>query len=76
MSNSTYFVQECPTCGRNLQIRVVHMGRQVACQHCQAEFLACDPCVSPPRPEESGLAMINRANELLETADLRRAYPR
>jgi hypothetical protein len=76
MSKSTYFVQECPTCGRNLQIRVVHMGKQVMCQHCRAQFQASDPGAAPIAAGESGLALINRANALLETADLKRAFPR
>ena len=37
------FVQSCPTCGRKLEIRVDLLGRAVACQHCQAEFVAADP---------------------------------
>ena len=40
MSRSTYFVQECPTCGRNLQVRVQYLGKQVVCQHCSARFEA------------------------------------
>ena len=40
---AAYFVQECPTCGRNLQVRVDYMGKRVVCQHCSAKFQACDP---------------------------------
>jgi hypothetical protein len=29
MSSSTYFVQECPICGRQLQIRVEYLGKRV-----------------------------------------------
>ena len=43
MPRSTYFVQECPTCGRNLQVRVEYLGKQVVCQHCSARFEACEP---------------------------------
>ena len=43
MSNPTYFIQECPTCGRRLQIRVEHLGRRVVCQHCQGHLIAADP---------------------------------
>ena len=42
MSITTYFVQECPTCGRRLQIRVEHLGKRVACQHCQGTFVAAE----------------------------------
>ena len=43
MTSAIYFVQECPTCGRRLQIRVEDLGRRVVCQHCQGRFLAVDP---------------------------------
>ena len=45
MSNATYFVQECPTCGRRLQIRVEYLGRRVVCQHCQGALIAADPAM-------------------------------
>ena len=40
MPRSTYYVQECPTCGRNLQVRVEYLGRLIVCQHCEARFEA------------------------------------
>ena len=45
MASSTYFLQECPTCGRRSQVRVEYLGRQVVCQHCQAKFTAIDPAI-------------------------------
>ena len=67
MPHSTYFVQECPTCGRRLQVRVEYLGRQVACQHCQAVFEAAD--LSGRRDDHGGeqSALLRRANELLES---------
>ncbi|MEX0936507.1 MAG: response regulator [Pirellulales bacterium] len=76
MSKSTYFVQECPTCGRNLQIRVIYLGKQVVCQHCQAKFVACDPSSAAYPPTDSGLALLRRADELIESVSLRRLNPR
>ena len=76
MSRSTYFVQECPTCGRNLQVRVEYLGKNVACQHCHARFEACEPGSSEYPPSESGLALLRRAEELIETADQFRTHPR
>jgi hypothetical protein len=35
-----FFVQECPTCGRSLEVRVELLGKQVYCQHCGASFRA------------------------------------
>jgi len=65
MPNKTYFVQECPTCGRSLQVRVDYLGRRVACQHCQGIFVATDPTNS--REGDSGSVLLRRANELLES---------
>jgi DNA-directed RNA polymerase subunit RPC12/RpoP len=62
MPRSTYFVQECPTCGRNLQVRVEYLGKQVVCQHCGARFEACEP----GSPSDSG---VNSSNALLERAE-------
>jgi hypothetical protein len=66
MPRSTYFVQECPTCGRNLQVRVEHLGKHVICQHCGAEFEACEP--GSPAPSDSGLSLLERAEQLLESS--------
>lgn len=61
MSNPTYFVQECPTCGRRLQIRVEYLGRCVVCQHCQGALIAADPAMR----SDGGNKLLKRADELL-----------
>ena len=76
MSRSTYFIQECPTCGRNLHVRVEYLGRRVVCQHCHGQFEACDPASAAYPPEQSGLSLLQRAEELLESVDSRRVHPR
>lgn len=68
MSRSTYFVQECPTCGRNLQIRIMYLGKQVVCQHCSARFEAYDPSSASYSPPPSGLTLLERAEQLLQSA--------
>jgi DNA-directed RNA polymerase subunit RPC12/RpoP len=68
MPRSTYFVQECPTCGRNLQVRVEYLGKQVVCQHCSAKFEAREPGSAAYPPESSGLSLLERADQLLQTA--------
>jgi len=73
MSTPTYYMQECPTCGRNLRIRVEYLGRQVVCQHCNAQFLACDPASAAYPPSDSGIAVLRRADELLASVDEIRA---
>ncbi len=69
MTRTTYFVQNCPTCGRRLQVRVEYLGKSVRCQHCGAGFHATDPSgVTPPYsgPEASLSA---RVDQLLASAD-------
>ncbi len=66
-----YFVQECPTCGRSLQIRVAYLGRRVVCQHCNGHFEAFDPASAAYPPCDSGPSLLQRADELLETVDRR-----
>jgi DNA-directed RNA polymerase subunit RPC12/RpoP len=81
MSNSTYFIQECPTCGRRLQIRVEYLGKRVRCQHCQGQFQAIDPASTRCDSPEQASALLRRADELLKsaaqrTAQFRSPYPR
>lgn len=68
MPNPTYFVQECPTCGRRLQIRVEYLGKRVVCQHCRGRLTACDPA-SNRYPELSEADnILRRAEQLLQNA--------
>lgn len=76
MSHPTYFVQECPTCGRRLQIRVEHLGRRVVCQHCQGRLIATDPANARIDDAEPQNALLRRANELLESFAHRKPQPR
>ncbi|MFO0788372.1 MAG: response regulator [Pirellulales bacterium] len=70
MSRSTYFVQECPTCGRNLQVRVQYLGKQVVCQHCGARFEAYDPSSAAYPPPPSSLSLLERAEQLLQSSSV------
>jgi len=65
MSCSTYYVQECPTCGRTLQVRVEYLGKTVSCQHCAASFCAEDASSEDFDPMKSGISLIDRAEELI-----------
>lgn len=52
MMMRNFFYQECPVCGRHLRIRVEHLGRELACTHCQGLFIARDPELpAAPAPE-------------------------
>jgi hypothetical protein len=76
MSNPTYFVQECPTCGRRLQIRVEYLGRRVVCQHCQGHLVAADSTNLRCDGVDSSNILLRRADELLESYSQRRPQPR
>ncbi len=69
MASASYFVQDCPVCGRRLQIRLAYLGRNVVCKHCEGEFEACDPDSDIEPAGLSGLALIARADELLQEED-------
>ena len=61
--NKTYFVQECPTCGRSLHIQVQYLGRTLTCQHCHGKVEAVGDGVDEPQRDSLGL--LQRADELL-----------
>ena len=74
MSKSTFFVQECTTCGRGLRIRVEYLGKRVVCQHCRGQLVACDPASNRYGSRDS--AVIRKADELLERAAQKAAQSR
>ncbi|KKM25848.1 hypothetical protein LCGC14_1590870 [marine sediment metagenome] len=76
MSNATYFLQECPTCGRRLQIRVEYLGKQLVCQHCQGKFTAIDPANTRYDCTTQSSLLLRRADELLESIPQRDASAR
>jgi len=79
MPNTTYYNQECPTCGRKLNVRVEYLGRKVVCQHCRAPFLAWDPEGAPSATQEaslSGTRLLDRAQELIDQAEAKIAESR
>jgi hypothetical protein len=81
MSNCTYFVQECPTCGRRLQIRVEYLGKLVVCDHCRGRLVARDPTSSYGPRCETESAILRRAEELLResgelSSDMGQSRPR
>ncbi len=42
METAAYFVQECPTCGKRMQIRSQYLGMSLTCPNCMDQFVACD----------------------------------
>jgi hypothetical protein len=76
MAEGAYFIQECPTCGRSLHIRVEHLGKRVICQHCRGQLLASDASMLRPVSFNPGFSLVARADELLESSVQRRNLPR
>ena len=84
MPNVTYFMQDCPTCGRKLNMRVEYLGKKVVCQHCRGSFLAWDPEGAPSGRKSqsnssfalSGTKLMDRAQELIEMAEQKIAESR
>ncbi|NIP87301.1 MAG: hypothetical protein GTO03_17800 [Planctomycetales bacterium] len=70
MTTTTYFVQVCPTCGRNLRVRSEYLDRQVVCKHCGGHFRACDDG-DAAASADLGSDILRRANELLDSVKLR-----
>jgi len=75
MSSPTYFIEECPTCGRRVQVRVEYLGRQVVCQHCRGAFVA-HGTAGRTDPGSSIHPLLQRADELLRAAHVSREASR
>ncbi|HAY78915.1 MAG TPA: hypothetical protein DCY79_03835 [Planctomycetaceae bacterium] len=75
MSRATFFVQECPTCGRSLEVRVDLLGKLVKCRHCSGRFVASDPA-NTSATLVSDSAILERADELLATVESMPSRPR
>jgi len=69
MSGATYFVQDCPVCGRYLQVRLELLGKTVSCRHCRGSFTARDPSLDKRNIRAPGLRLLDRANQLLSAVD-------
>ena len=68
MSGALHFIQQCPTCGRRVQVRLEYLGKRLACEHCHGVFVAT--------AEHGGLESdptLSRVNQLLESVDAIRA---
>jgi hypothetical protein len=68
-----FFVQECPRCGRRVEVRVEYLGRLVVCDHCQGRFEATDPTGVDGRADIRSSALLERAEQLLAEVEVQRA---
>jgi hypothetical protein len=67
MTRQITFQQECPICGRPLEIRKEYQGRKLICPHCTGRFLAVDPAQYPTNMYNYNNRLLQKADELLET---------
>ena len=68
---SSRFIQLCPWCEKNLHIPVEYLSKQVSCRFCNGRFIASDRETTQDATSDSGLALLRRADEMLEIAQLR-----
>ena len=66
MSRNGVFMQECPVCGRPLEIRREYQGKKVACPHCGGYFTAIDALCNPLGVWNQSNSLLHRADELLQ----------
>jgi hypothetical protein len=67
---NTSFAQDCPACSRKLRVRLAYLGRQVACQHCKAEFIAAETASRSSPQADWRDSLLQRADELLRRVEL------
>lgn len=67
-SHATFYVQQCPTCGRRLRICVEYLGKSIQCRQCRAVFVACDPA-SMPAGDEDHSHLLERVEQLLASPE-------
>ena len=72
MGSGPIFVQNCPTCGRRLNVRVELLGKMVACSHCRAQFVASDPSSRREKDGATAQSLLQKADMLLERAERQR----
>ena len=70
MSDSVYYHQGCPVCGRMLRIGVRLLGQRVYCQHCGGGFRATDEALEDDEGAFRAVSQIqeDRIAMLLERA--------
>ena len=71
MSDSVYYHQGCPVCGRMLRIGVRLLGQRVYCQHCGGGFRATDETLEEDERALRAVGKIqqDRIEMLLERAN-------
>lgn len=63
----TAFLQPCPVCGRLLRVPLQLLGKNAACHHCEAMFVARDPDSQHVPAKDPRAALMERADALLSS---------
>jgi DNA-directed RNA polymerase subunit RPC12/RpoP len=74
MSPKSVYVQECPICGRPLEISVEYLGKELICDHCGGRFIARDPASHGNPQSEQHDIMLHRVDELLDISEQRLGF--
>ncbi len=67
-THATFFLQRCPTCGRQLRISVQYLGKPIQCRHCRALFTAVDPSMLVENGEQTD-PLLQRVDQLLAQSE-------
>ena len=65
MPTKNIYLQNCPVCGRPLEIPAEYRGRKLNCRHCGGKFTAIDPASPVFAAQNSSNALLRRADQLL-----------
>lgn len=68
MASRAYFLGECPTCSRKLEIRVELLGKRISCQHCGATHIASD-AENRPNSDQKIEQLLARAKAYVESVE-------
>ena len=68
------YLQECPVCGRPLEVRTEYVGRRVQCQHCRGQWIARHPDRRGDATAHGGNRLLRQAEWLLELSSRRLAF--
>lgn len=73
MPRIAHYYQDCPICGRTLQVRVEYLGKSLNCPQCRGQFRAIDPSGPPAHDarvrqeaqRHDEISLMDRVNDLL-----------
>ncbi len=62
---ATTFTQDCPICGRRVEVSADHRKLTITCPHCHGAFLAHEPPTRDGKPHDRPESLMLRADRLL-----------